>query len=126
MCDLSREILQPLSVMDKAKSIHRVHDATPLEIEFAQYEFAQYISSIQGNDGLLERLKDVKNELSDADSKARSIEVSLGELECDVDDMKKDKLKEQLSDIAYDAHSLAGNFTTVENVIDEVIKKIFQ
>lgn len=121
MCDLSREMLQPLSVMDKAKSIHRVPDATPLEIEFALY-----ISSIQVNDGLLERLKDVKNELSDADSKARDIEVSLGELECDVDDMKKDKLKEQLSDIAYDAHSLAGNFTTVENVIDEVIKKIFQ
>lgn len=120
MCDLSREMLQPLSVMDKAKSIHRVHDATPLEIEFAQY-----ISSMNSN-GLLERLKDVKNELSDADSKARNIEVSLGGLECDVDDMKKDKLKEQLSDIVYDAHSLAGNFTTVENVIDEVIKKIFQ
>lgn len=120
MCDLSREMLQPLSVMDKAKSIHRVPDATPLEIEFAQY-----ISSMNSK-GLLERLKDVKNELSDADSKARNIEVSLGELESDVDDMKKDKLKEQLSDITYDAHSLAGNFTTVENVIDEVIKKIFQ
>ena len=78
------------------------------------------------SNGLLERLKDAKNELSDADSHARSIDVSLGALESDVDDMKKDKLKEQLSDIAYEAHSLAFNFTTVENVIDEVIEKICQ
>lgn len=37
MCDLSRESLQSLSLLECAKAIHRIKDATPLEIQFADY-----------------------------------------------------------------------------------------
>ena len=58
MCDLSRELLQPLSVVEKAKSIHRLSDATALEIELSNYIVNNEVTQVK--QCILRRLKEVK------------------------------------------------------------------
>ncbi|MBR5940680.1 MAG: hypothetical protein IKZ88_05420 [Neisseriaceae bacterium] len=89
MCDLSRGMLQPLSIMDKVKSIHRVPDATPLEIEFAEYILRIKESGLKD---LREGLSDLLNDISSMKSSIESLDDDVKEI---VDELFPNEKKSQ-------------------------------
>ena len=84
MC-LDRETLVCLPILERAKSICRIPDATKLEIDFAEY-----ILQMKSHNNLLDRLKEVKSQLLSLSHDAGSLESSLDELEDDVEKVIKD------------------------------------
>lgn len=71
MCDLDRSVFSSLSVLDKAKSIHRLPDATPLEIEFAEYILAHTKSK------MLEKFKNFNQQISEQAEDVHTLVINL-------------------------------------------------
>ena len=70
MCDLDRSVFSSLSVLEKARSIHRLPDATPLEIEFAEYIVAHTKSR------MLEAFKDFNQQIGEQAEVAQMLAIN--------------------------------------------------
>lgn len=72
MCDLDRNIFSSFSVLEKARSIHRLPDATPLEIEFAEYIMAHTKSK------MLQEFKDLNQQVSEQAEDMQNLCIKAG------------------------------------------------